>query len=818
MRTALPVAPRPALTPASPRAFLGAAPVIAAVLLLGALLAPGPALGQGSGGPLWVPLDSQPPGTPARVILNADLSSPSQTYFDVFISGFYVTTRVGADGLTYQDVSVPGLPSYAAPGEPRVPVVREDLAIVMNTGAVSPAPASVFDLRALPGYLVWPSPIPAQIHDGTPAQFVRDSTTYASTGDFPPGDGVGGPIRPALGGIPASLCTAYPVHWNPASGTLSVAAHVRFGYTHGGGLNTPMSLTLEHANEASSALVNWSAVSSAVAINWNQFNGAYLFVCPSAWSAALQPLIQEKKTRGFAVTVLNVPLNGETCTQLRQSIQTWYAGARPGDDHYCLLVGSTGSTPYCCVGNSQPGCDQFSQVTDKVLSSVDGDLEPEIYLGRLYVGGAAELQTQVKKILDYETGPQVNHDGNVLLVAHHQQDQDFDFVSYQEAVRTASYAQVTPGFSTCYGTNPALGNGDIASGFAGGVGVVAYMGHGEPGAWRQWTYSGDSFTQSDAAALTNGALTPVVWSIACQTGDPRVSLSLASGFMKNAQGGSVAFYGAVDETYGSVVQIMDDSLFQAVYGRGITRHGMAIDYAEHATIAADSLWGGDAVHKYLLYGDPEMEVKRHNAGGIWSPINMLAPPALVAPCPGPGCCPTCPPPIVDILVRDASGAPVPGVKVALWKPTMAGTDEVLDNRYSGSDGWAHVPAAGLTAGTLYVGLDDGDGRAGLDSIPVQPSITAVGTADTLPLRFAARPSVTAGAARFAFGRALGGPARVSIFGVDGRLVRMLEAPPGAAFLRWDGCDQAGRPVAAGLYLARFTAGAVHAEARVVVVR
>ena len=85
----------------------------------------------------------------------------------------------------------------------------------------------------------------------------------------------------------------------------------------------------------------------------------------------------------------------------------------------------------------------------------------------------------------------------------------------------ASYAQVTPSFSTCYGTNPALGNTDIVNGIAGGVGLVAYMGHGAPDAWLHWSYSSASFMQSDASALTNGALTPVVWSIACQTGDPR---------------------------------------------------------------------------------------------------------------------------------------------------------------------------------------------------------------------------------------------------------------------------------------------------------
>ncbi len=783
------------------------------LLLLSATLAsPTPVRAQGTGGPTWVSLDSNPPGTNARITLDSALSGPAQTYFDVFLSGFYVTTRLGPDGRTYQDLSVPGLPSYSVPGEPRVPVVRADLGIVTDAIGSQLIEALALDLRELPGYLVWPSPIPAQLHDGTPSQFTRNEATYGSALDFPLGNGAGGATRTTLGGLPASLCTTYPIHWNPATGTLSVATHARFGFSHGGGLNTPMGLTMEHAGAASVALLNWGSVSTEYGVNWNQFMGAYLFVCPSAWMSTLQPLIQQKKTRGYSVTVVNVPMSGETCGQLRQAIHNWYAATRPGDDHYCLLVGANGSTPYCFDSNGQ--------LSDKVLSSVDGDGEPEIYLGRLYVSTLGELQNQVKKIMDYSEGPQLNNDGNVLLVAHHQQDQDFDFMGYQEEVRTGPYAQVTPNFTTCYGTNASLGNADIVNDVASGVGLVGYIGHGEPASWLHWSSSNASFAYSDAAALNNGALTPVVWSIGCQTGDLRQGQSLAAGFMKNAQGGSVAFYGAVDQTYGSVVRVLNDSLFQAVYGGGITRHGQAIALAEHATIAADSLFGFDAVYKYVLYGDPEMEIKRHNPGGIWAPIDLLVPITILGPCPGVDCCPTCPAPTVDIQVRSSSGAPVSGVKVGLWKPTMAGSDQVLENRYSGADGWVHIPVPGLTAGTLYVGYDDGDGRAGMDSIAVQAPITAVdvGGRSALPLHLTVAPNVTAGATRLSFGRPLDAPARVSVFSVDGRLVREVTATPGAADIEWDGRGGNGRPAATGLYLARLDAGSYHGTARIVIVR
>jgi hypothetical protein len=289
--------------------------------------------------------------------------------------------------------------------------------------------------------------------------------------------------------------------------------------------------------------------------------------------------------------------------------------------------------------------------------------------------------------------------------------------------------------------------------------------------------------------------------------------------MKNTQGGAVAFYGAVDQTYGSSVRVLNDSLFQAVYGRGITRHGIAIAYAEHATIAADSLFGYDAVYKYLLYGDPEMAIKRQSFGGPWAPIDLITPIDVITPCPGADCCPSCPVPTIDIQVQSASGGPVPGVKVGIWKPRLDGTDQVLANRYTGPDGWAHIPAPGLTAGTLYVGFDDGAGRAGMDSIAVQSLITgAESMPPQAPFRFQATPSVTSAGTRLSFGRALAAPATVRFYRVDGRLVRTLKVAAGSSSVAWDACDGAGRRLAGGVYLANFESAGARATTRILVLR
>lgn len=775
-----------------------------ALLVLSAL--PSRAGAQTSGA-VWVALDSQPAGTPARVTVDATRSGPQQTWIDVQISGFYAVTRVGSDGRVYQDLSIPGLPNLDQPGEPHLPIVRADLGVATDAVGATLAAVEPLDPRSLSGYNVWPAPIPALVHDGTPSQFTRDSTTYASAADLPPGDGLGGATRATLGGIPAAMCTCYPVHWNPSSGTLQVLAHAQYEFTHGGTQSAPLSLSPDHARTISTGLLNASALGNQYSINWNTFVGDYLFVCPSQWMPQLQPLIVEKKTRGFAVTVINVPLVGETCAQLQQAIRNWYLATRPQDDHYCLLVGS--GTPLCYT--------MYSQLTDKLLSSVDSDYEPEIYLGRLFVGTSGELQTEVQKILAYETGPDVNHDGNVLLIAHHQQDQDFDFESYQELIRTMPYAQVTPGFSTVYGTNPALGNADITNGILNGVGVVAYSGHGGTDRWLHWSYANDSYTSTDALGLTNGALTPVVWSFSCETADPRDASSLANGFLKNTQGGGASFYGAVDDVYGPIDMVLADSLFQEVFGEGLTRAGPAIALGEHAMEVADTLFGGDAAMKFMLHGDPEMDIKRHNPSGVWMPLEVLAPSYLTALCPGPGCCPACTAPTFDVRVLGAGGAPATGVKVGAWKPAPGGGDELLANAYTGTDGWAHIPAPPLTAGTLYFGWDDGDGRAGQDSLPVVAT-TGVPDGHSRASGLAAIPSVMHGSVHFEFGGALLSAAQVELVDVDGRRICSLHAPAGATSLSWDGRDRSGQRVAPGIYLAQLRAGALHAVTRVVVVR
>ena len=80
------------------------------------------------------------------------------------------------------------------------------------------------------------------------------------------------------------------------------------------------------------------------------------------------------------------------------------------------------------------------------------------------------------------------------------------------------------------------------------------------------------------------------------------------------------------------------------------------------------------------------------------------------------------------------------------------------------------------------------------------------------------PSVTKGATRIGFGRALERDVTVSLRDVAGREVRSLAVARGAQTVSWDGADAAGARVANGIYFAHLSGRVAGGTARIIVLR
>src|SRR6185503_9322060 len=115
---------------------------------------------------------------------------------------------------------------------------------------------------------------------------------------------------------------------------------------------------------------------------------------------------------GFSVDVLELESLGVvSCDAIRAGIASWLAAGSPFTDHYVLLAGDTQEIPLCpSPAPSPPGDDRYG-------SPVDGDLDAEVWVGRLSVDDNADLARQIDKIRAYDADQDDKHHDEALLVA-----------------------------------------------------------------------------------------------------------------------------------------------------------------------------------------------------------------------------------------------------------------------------------------------------------------------------------------------------------------------------------------------------------------
>jgi photosystem II stability/assembly factor-like uncharacterized protein len=201
----------------------------------------------------------------------------------------------------------------------------------------------------------------------------------------------------------------------------------------------------------------------------------------------------------------------------------------------------------------------------------------------------------------------------------------------------------------------------------------------------------------------------------------------------------------------------------------------------------------DAQHGVASLSNPQPGLRRTDDGGLtWTPVDEMS--------------------AVDFVERSATEAvAIPFFGDTLALTTDAGlTWEPFQPPFSGSfpgltgNATAAVP---VTGGWVFGGdrnriLVAADGN--LTPVSDDPASTVPRSGATLIA--APNPFNPATTLRFRTGAA--GAARLTVYDARGRQVRMLvnqQLPAGEHAARWDGRDDAGRTVAAGVYLARVTA-------------
>ena len=752
----------------------------------------------------WISPDQSPEDTAPSIVLQQ--GGPDQASFHVEIHGYWQGQKSGPDGNTYITFDIPGAGFIGQTGAPMLPAIQFPLAIPSDApegGSLLTEALDPVNVVELGSYLVWPQPIPERDdEEGTPEIFQRDEDIYSGQDIWPGNDGpVSVSMVPTASPVPHATAWVYPFHWDPTTGNLQLIQSfvVLFVVEAPTGEYPEVSPWREKA--ARNMFCNWEAVRDFFPVDFYFFHGRFLLIYPQAFKSALQPLIDQKKARGFLVTELTTESIGSSCGQFRSSIYSWYSsGGSTIFDDYCLLVGDDDIIPLC----DSPSLAYSGPVPteDLYASPIGDDLAEEVYLGRLSVNSSSELDNQVSKILNYENSRNLSWNYLKVGLVAHKQGAPGKYQGAHESVRTAFYTK-TPEFVTLYGSLGAT-DADVSGLINEGAGIVAYRGHGSTSAWTGWNTSGQYYNATDINALNNAPRTPIIWSIACSNMDLRVSDCVGESWMSRLGDGAAAFYGATVPSWTGQNHELDRALFRAVFNYGMTSISHAIESAEEEkalNVGSENAW------MYGLLGDPDLTIRTTRDAHLV----VMAPEALTA-CTEPPC-------YLELLVKDEEGIPVHHVLVSAWKPAPNGkapSEEVFDNAYTDAEGRVLL-RADASEGPLQFWARDVDGNEDDGTVDY---VTGTGVGGPLDTRFflRANPSVMTSRTTFDVGRMADQKLTLTIFDLRGRQVRSLNVPAGVQQVQWDGKDAAGMHVASGVYLARMVVNNTVYRTRVTMLR
>lgn len=227
----------------------------------------------------------------------------------------------------------------------------------------------------------------------------------------------------------------------------------------------------------------------------------------------------------------------------------------------------------------------------------EGDLYPEMAIGRFPAQNAQQLETMVSKTLIYERDNDRSWSNRALLVAD--DEENFDETSDELAV-TLSDSGFTP--EKLYMDEREDIREDIVTAINDGVGLVNYIGHGSVEVW------GDEkvLQATDASDLRNRGRFPIFTTFTCLNGyfnHPDVD-ALAETLLTAPNGGVAAAIAPSSRTTTFQQFIVADIFFAQLLGGEVSTLGEALQIAKQENAANST--ARDVIYSYNLLGDPAL--------------------------------------------------------------------------------------------------------------------------------------------------------------------------------------------------------------------
>ncbi|MFH1100445.1 MAG: C25 family cysteine peptidase [Methanobacteriota archaeon] len=399
-----------------------------------------------------------------------------------------------------------------------------------------------------------------------------------------------------------------PVQYNPVSGELHVMKSCDIQISLPGS-----DLVKTYTNKARYYSSDFNLLYQSFFDNYGQFNQGYaiggkdqtgfLIIVPDVLYSAILPFANWKDSIGYEVTVTKTsqipggPTKENIHTYIDQAYQEW-----PVPPSFVLLAGDVPQIPTYTGSSSGTATDLY------YVTISQGDIFPDIFIGRFPAATEAEMNIIVGKTLEYEQGtfPSTEWLGKAVFMASED--------NWQVSEGTHNYVISTyldpEGYVSdkLYCHTYSATTQQVINAHNDGRVISVYSGHGYSGGWAD----GPPFDQNNVRYdLTNAHMYPFVCSHACSTNPFDISECFGETWLRVPDKGGLAFWGSSASTYWDEDDILEKAMFHAWWVEGLWFLAGMTDKAKYDTWQHYSGGGLSTYYMecYNLLGDPSLSIK-----------------------------------------------------------------------------------------------------------------------------------------------------------------------------------------------------------------
>jgi hypothetical protein len=627
--------------------------------------------------PKWIEFGAKGEKAPQ---INVTESNFDRVEFEVKIFGMR-SEELQTKGGVFNQLSVPDCGITNVIGEPKLPVVRKMVQIPYGAEvevegiAFDVSEKSLEELGITNRIIPVQPPIPKIEGALEKAEFVIHEDFYQTDQFFPTQVAEKGEIA-VIRGHRFVVVEVYPVSYNPVSGKLRIYSDVRVRVNlTGSDRMTTESMLARYASPPFEEIchdlfINYSAYQDMIK-GLPTLPIGYLIIVHNDFQSQAAPLAEWKAKKGYHVTVANTTQTGTTTNSIKTYISQAY-NDWPIPPTYVLFFGDVGWIPTYTGTNS-------GTATDLYFVQMDGDMFADILRARFPVRSTTEATDMVNKQLYYEnpTSFDLEWMRHMLFIA------SSDHSSLVEGThRYAIFNYLVPMgviVDTLWERLGGVTSQAITNSINAGKSIVCYSGHGSSSGWATGSYD-----QTDVRNLSNFQEYPLVLSHACSTNPFDMAECFGETWVKVADKGGIAFWGASNSSYWDEDDILERRMFDAAFAETCYTVAAMTDRALFHLAEYYGANDPDVKYYFDMYnvnGDPSVDIWTYIAETL-----LVDYPTTIAMAPSE----------VTITV-ETDGEPLYGALVCLRKGS-----EVFETGYTNVAGQATLYPSPLTPG--YVEL------------------------------------------------------------------------------------------------------------------